>query len=94
MDPPRPAGTATNPAKADLKLHQVTSTSIGQVEEFNGTVYSEDQYRKLTRKIDRYLIPIMFFCYGIQQTDKTGISIQAVCLNFPLGTSCLFENLS
>ncbi|KAH8885264.1 MFS general substrate transporter [Thozetella sp. PMI_491] len=40
--------------------------------------YTPEQYQKLTRKIDRYLIPIMFFMYGIQQTDKTSISIQAL----------------
>ncbi|KAL4791882.1 MFS general substrate transporter [Aspergillus venezuelensis] len=40
--------------------------------------YSDAQYKKLLRKIDRYLIPMMFFCYGIQQTDKTSISIQAL----------------
>ncbi|KAL4907802.1 hypothetical protein BDW74DRAFT_166435 [Aspergillus multicolor] len=40
--------------------------------------YTEAQYKRLLRKIDRYLIPMMFFCYGIQQTDKTSISIQAL----------------
>ncbi|RAO69017.1 uncharacterized protein BHQ10_005029 [Talaromyces amestolkiae] len=40
--------------------------------------YTEEQYKKLTRKIDRYLLPMMFFCYGIQQTDKTSTSTQAV----------------
>lgn len=32
--------------------------------------YSEDQYKWLKRKVDRYLLPLMWLCYGIQQTDK------------------------
>jgi MFS transporter, ACS family, allantoate permease len=42
------------------------------------TDYSEAEYIKLLRKIDRYLLPLMWFCYGIQQTDKTAISTQAI----------------
>ncbi|TRX92007.1 hypothetical protein FHL15_007104 [Xylaria flabelliformis] len=40
-------------------------------------VYSEEEYKKLKRKIDRYLLPLMWLCYGIQQTDKTSLGIQA-----------------
>lgn len=39
--------------------------------------YSEEDYKKLRRKIDRYLLPLMWLCYGIQQTDKTSLGIQA-----------------
>jgi MFS transporter, ACS family, allantoate permease len=39
--------------------------------------YTEEQYRQLKRKIDRYLLPLMWLCYGIQQTDKTSIGTQA-----------------
>ncbi|KAI4597701.1 hypothetical protein KJ359_003976 [Pestalotiopsis sp. 9143b] len=56
-----------------VELQPVSSCVIGQT-----TEYSEADYKKLTRKIDKYLIPIMFFMYGIQQTDKTSISIQAL----------------
>ncbi|CAH0039103.1 unnamed protein product [Clonostachys rhizophaga] len=56
-----------------LELAPVESVSMGHTNE-----YTEEQYKKLTRKIDRYLIPLMFFMYGIQQTDKTSISIQAL----------------
>jgi MFS family permease len=31
----------------------------------------------LKRKVDRYLLPLMWLCYGIQQTDKTSIGTQA-----------------
>ncbi|KAI8310594.1 hypothetical protein K4K59_008108 [Colletotrichum sp. SAR11_240] len=56
----------------DLGIEPVTTTEMGHSE--------EEDYKRLTRKIDRYLIPTMFFMYGIQQTDKTSISIQAVCI--------------
>ncbi|KAJ9133808.1 Major facilitator superfamily transporter [Pleurostoma richardsiae] len=39
--------------------------------------YSDEQYKSLKRKIDRYLLPLMWLCYGIQQTDKTSIGTQA-----------------
>ena len=40
--------------------------------------YSPEEYKKLLKKIDRYLLPLMWFCYGIQQTDKTMIGTQAL----------------
>lgn len=40
--------------------------------------YTPEEYKKLKKKIDRYLLPLMWFCYGIQQTDKTAISTQAI----------------
>lgn len=39
--------------------------------------YTDEQYRNLKRKADRYLLPLMWLCYGIQQTDKTSIGTQA-----------------
>ncbi|EAL19236.1 hypothetical protein CNBH3350 [Cryptococcus deneoformans B-3501A] len=35
--------------------------------------YTEEQYKKLKRKVDWILLPLMWWCYGIQQTDKTGL---------------------
>ncbi|KAI3617947.1 major facilitator superfamily transporter [Moniliophthora roreri] len=40
--------------------------------------YTEEQYRRILRKIDRYLLPLMWVAYGVQQADKTSISTQAV----------------
>ncbi|KAK7062699.1 hypothetical protein VNI00_000187 [Paramarasmius palmivorus] len=40
--------------------------------------YTEEQYKQILRKIDRYLLPLMWVAYGVQQADKTGISTQAV----------------
>lgn len=39
--------------------------------------YTEDQYNNLKRKVDKYLLPLMWLCYGIQQTDKTSLGTQA-----------------
>ncbi|KAH0428202.1 hypothetical protein CcaCcLH18_09216 [Colletotrichum camelliae] len=39
--------------------------------------YSAADYKKLLRKIDMILLPLMWFCYGTQQADKTSISTQA-----------------
>jgi MFS transporter, ACS family, allantoate permease len=40
--------------------------------------YTPEEYKKLLRKIDRYLLPLMWFCYGVQQTDKTATGTQAI----------------
>lgn len=50
----------------------------GNVDVIRESDYTEDEYKKLLRKIDRYLLPLMWFCYGIQQTDKTSIGTQAI----------------
>ncbi|KAJ8125225.1 hypothetical protein O1611_g8414 [Lasiodiplodia mahajangana] len=47
------------------------------VEDVTAPEYSEEEYNKLKRKIDRYLLPLMWLCYGIQQTDKTSLGTQA-----------------
>ncbi|KAI3322589.1 MFS general substrate transporter [Xylariaceae sp. AK1471] len=55
--------------KASVEECDVQDTVVPQ--------YSEEQYKKLKRKVDRYLLPLMWLCYGIQQTDKTSLGIQA-----------------
>lgn len=39
--------------------------------------YTDEQYKQLKKKIDRWLLPLMWLCYGIQQIDKTSLGIQA-----------------
>ncbi|KAF0331336.1 major facilitator superfamily transporter [Colletotrichum asianum] len=39
--------------------------------------YSAADYKRLLRKIDIILLPLMWFCYGTQQAAKTSISNQA-----------------
>ncbi|KAK2000731.1 major facilitator superfamily transporter [Colletotrichum falcatum] len=40
--------------------------------------YSKEEFHRLKRKADRYLLPLMWLCYGIQQTDKTALGTQAI----------------
>lgn len=39
--------------------------------------FTEEEYQALKKKADRYLLPLMWLCYGIQQTDKTSLGTQA-----------------
>lgn len=39
--------------------------------------YTEDEYKRVLKKIDRILLPLMWLCYGTQQADKTAVSTQA-----------------
>jgi len=40
--------------------------------------YTDEDYKKLLKKVDRFLLPLMWFCYGVQQTDKTSLGTQAI----------------
>ncbi|KAI8941621.1 hypothetical protein NX059_002834 [Plenodomus lindquistii] len=40
--------------------------------------FSEAYYKKLRWKIDLWLLPLMWFCYGTQQADKTSLSTMTV----------------
>lgn len=39
--------------------------------------YTDAEYKKLLRKIDWMLLPLMWLTYGLQQADKTATSTQA-----------------
>ncbi|WVQ85116.1 hypothetical protein IAT38_007281 [Cryptococcus sp. DSM 104549] len=41
------------------------------------TEYTEDQYRRLLRKINWTILPLMWIAYGLQQADKKSTSTQA-----------------
>ncbi|KIY45715.1 MFS general substrate transporter [Fistulina hepatica ATCC 64428] len=73
-------------------VHEVSSSDDGNALNFNcragiealilatveiGAVYTPEQYGKLKRKIDLYLLPLMWLCYGVQQTDKTSLGTMA-----------------
>lgn len=64
------------PIATDLEL--VPSEKDGEVEVSSHCGYTPEQYKKVLRKIDRFLLPLMWFCYGIQQTDKTALGTQAI----------------
>lgn len=40
--------------------------------------YATEYMRKLLWRIDLFLLPVMWFCFGTQQADKTALSTQAI----------------
>ena len=40
--------------------------------------YTTAEFRRLLWKIDLCLLPVMWFCYGTQQADKTATSVMSV----------------
>ncbi|KAJ3953346.1 hypothetical protein N0V92_010199, partial [Colletotrichum tropicale] len=54
-------------AQSDTKSEVIGDSHLIEVE----GRYTKEEFHKLKRKIDRYLLPLMWLCYGIQQTDKT-----------------------
>ncbi|EKD18366.1 uncharacterized protein L3040_006759 [Drepanopeziza brunnea f. sp. 'multigermtubi'] len=50
----------------------------GDEVELRESDYTPEQYKKLLRKVDKFLLPLMWCCYGIQQTDKTSLGTQAL----------------
>lgn len=50
------------PIATDLEL--VPSEKDGEVEVVSEADYTPEQYKQVLRKIDRYLLPLMWFCYG------------------------------
>ncbi|KAK6951236.1 hypothetical protein Daesc_007767 [Daldinia eschscholtzii] len=67
------------------EISEKISVAGDELQDDTAPKYTDEQYKKLKRKADRYLLPLMWLCYGIQQTDKTSIGTQAT---FGLG---LFE---
>lgn len=59
-------------------LERLPSEKEGEVIDIQESEYSPVEYKKILRKIDRFLLPLMWFCYGIQQTDKTSLGTQAI----------------
>ncbi|KAI2602520.1 MFS general substrate transporter [Hypoxylon sp. NC1633] len=73
-----PRGSDKDPEKInDMELSEKSSIGAGELQEDEGTGFTDEQYTQLRRKADKYLLPLMWLCYGIQQTDKTSISTQA-----------------
>lgn len=57
----------------DGKIQDIVLDTINAAE----GEYSEADYKKVLRKIDLVLLPLMWLCYGTQQADKTSTSTQA-----------------
>ncbi|KAJ7472042.1 major facilitator superfamily domain-containing protein [Mycena latifolia] len=55
-----------------LSLLRVASKSLLWLD------YTPSDYARVLRKVDRCLLPLMWLCYGIQQSDKTSLGNQAI----------------
>ncbi|KAI6091800.1 MFS general substrate transporter [Hypoxylon rubiginosum] len=62
-------------SKDDIEIRKGEIT-IHHIEEIQSQ-YTDAEYRLLRRKVDRYLLPLMFLCHGLQSIDKSCISTQA-----------------
>ncbi|THV00272.1 MFS general substrate transporter [Dendrothele bispora CBS 962.96] len=70
-------------ASEKKSLQEVSNQPVLEIEKNGEDVlqesdYTEAEYRRILRKIDRYLLPLMWVAYGVQQADKTGLSTQAL----------------
>ncbi|KAI7550843.1 MFS general substrate transporter [Hortaea werneckii] len=71
--------TEKNAITADVQQGDVEPISVEQDGDvIRETDYTPTEYKILLKKIDRFLLPLMWFCYGIQQTDKTALGTQAI----------------
>lgn len=65
-----------------VPLEPIISCQVGEIKSFAvDTVnaqaeYTNGEYKRLLRKIDWFLLPLMWVAYGTQQADKTSISVQ------------------
>ncbi|KAI2464152.1 MFS general substrate transporter [Annulohypoxylon bovei var. microspora] len=39
--------------------------------------YTDEEFKRLRRKVDKYLLPLMWLCHGLQQVDKACVGTQA-----------------
>ncbi|KAL5048092.1 hypothetical protein BDW71DRAFT_213841 [Aspergillus fruticulosus] len=68
-------------ANTDKDIEMSKPDNIEANDVVTGTIhpeYSDAYMRRLRWKIDLFLLPLMWLCYGTQQADKTSISVQAV----------------
>lgn len=57
----------------DSKPQDVVLDTVNAAE----SQYTPADYKRVLRKVDMILLPLMWVCYGTQQADKTSISTQA-----------------
>lgn len=51
---------------------------VSEVSEVQVPQYSDKEYDHVKRKADRYLLPLMWLCHGLQSIDKSSVSTQAI----------------
>lgn len=69
LDKKEPEDRVTEHPKPADDLAEDTVTAVDD--------YSQEYFRKLRWRIDLWLLPVMWVCYGTQQADKTSLSVQA-----------------
>ncbi|XXG96671.1 hypothetical protein Hte_002961 [Hypoxylon texense] len=57
----------------EIKAAEIISSQIEDIQ----SQYTDEEYRRLRRKVDKYLLPLMFLCHGLQSVDKACIGTQA-----------------
>ncbi|KAK6974620.1 putative major facilitator superfamily transporter protein [Favolaschia claudopus] len=66
-------------SKESLDLYQIEVQVLPRdTESHDENNYSDADYARVLRKVDRILLPLMWICYGIQQADKTSLANQAI----------------
>ncbi|GKT71158.1 major facilitator superfamily transporter [Colletotrichum tofieldiae] len=81
MASPQDLEAPVSEKKVAVVSDQSDSTSEGNGETDLVSVeaqYTKEEFHKLKRKVDKYLLPLMWICYGIQQVDKTALGTQAI----------------
>ncbi|KAI1781493.1 MFS general substrate transporter [Hypoxylon cercidicola] len=58
----------------EIKQGEITLTQIEDIQ----SRYTDEEYGRLRRKIDKYLLPLMFLCHGLQAVDKSCVGTQAI----------------
>ncbi|KAH8736459.1 major facilitator superfamily domain-containing protein [Ilyonectria robusta] len=67
-----------SPSDGDIRsqtpmAQDLSSSTVNAAE----SQYTPADYKRVLRKVDMILLPLMWVCYGTQQADKTSISTQA-----------------
>ncbi|THU87851.1 MFS general substrate transporter [Dendrothele bispora CBS 962.96] len=63
--------------KNEIPIYELPSDTGENVLVVEDNEYTEEQFRRLKRKQDLYLLPLMWICYGVQQIDKTALGTMA-----------------
>ncbi|KAH7027324.1 major facilitator superfamily transporter [Microdochium trichocladiopsis] len=81
---PEPEVTRDEKQKASVEMHMDDGDNLKRADGEGPDLlavedqYTKEEYHKLKRKVDKWLLPLMWVCHGIQMVDKTSIAMQAV----------------
>ncbi|OTA81164.1 hypothetical protein M434DRAFT_17467 [Hypoxylon sp. CO27-5] len=60
----------------EVQISAVDSVTTSDSHEL-ASQYTDKEYKHLRRKVDRYLLPLLWLCHGLQQVDKSCVATQA-----------------